>query len=413
MKLLDAIRMALHAILTQKLKSFFSMIGVLIGVTFLIAVVSIITGMDKYMEDKFANTLIGLNTFQLGKFPQVNTGNVTREMWRSWQRRPRISYDDADYVQARMKTPVTVARYCQDDETFSVGGKQAAGISLIGTEPSYFKVKNYDLSEGRIFSEQELRVGAPVMVVGSLLAEKFFPDLDPLGRTIQVGGLPYRIIGVVAPQGTLFGIPLDKFGIVPYSAPARRIICPLGKVDFVSFQAATPDLMLQARSEVEALMRTRRHLKPDQEDNFSLSSSENALAGWKKISGVLMTALPALVGIGLVVGGIVIMNIMLVAVTERTREIGVRKALGARHGDILIQFLVESATLSTLGAGLGIATGVGLAYVVAAISPLPAAVAPWSVVLGVIVGMGVGIVFGVYPAHRAAKLDPITALRAE
>ena len=413
MKLLDAVRMALHAISTQKLKSFFSMIGVLIGVTFLIAVVSIITGMNNYMQDKFANTLIGLNTFQLSQFPQIQTGNVTEDMWRAWQRRPRISYSDADYVQARLATPVTIARFCQDPETFEVNGKQGKGITLIGTEPSFFKVKNYDLSEGRIFSEQELRVGAPVMVIGTLVAQKFFPGLDPLGRSIQVDGIPYRVIGVVEPQGTLFGLSLDKFGVVPYTTPARRIICPIGKVDYVSFQAATPDVMLQARGEVEALMRTRRHLKPADPDNFELSSSESALAGWKKISGFLMMALPLLVGIGLVVGGIVIMNIMLVSVTERTREIGVRKALGARHGDILFQFLVESATLSTLGAGLGIATGVALAFVVSAISPLPAAVAPWSVVLGVLVGMGVGLVSGVYPAHRAAKLDPIAALRSE
>jgi putative ABC transport system permease protein len=413
MKLLDAIRMALHAITTQKLKSFFSMIGVLIGVTFLIAVVSIITGMNKYMEDKFANTLIGLNTFQLSQFPQVNTGNVTEQMWRDWQRRPRISYADADYVQARLATPVTIARFCQDRETFEVGGKQGKDITLIGTEPSFFRVKNYDLSEGRIFSQQELRVGAPVMVIGSLVAEKFFPGVDPLGKEVQVAGIPYRVIGVVESQGTLFGISLDKFGVVPYSTPARRIICPLGKVDYVSFQAATPDLMLQARGEVEALMRTRRHLKPSQDDNFELSSSESALAGWKKISGFLMKTLPLLVGIGLVVGGIVIMNIMLVSVTERTREIGVRKALGARHSDILFQFLVESATLSTLGAALGIGTGFALAFLVSAISPLPAAVAPWSVLVGVAVGMGVGIVAGVYPANRAAHLDPIAALRSE
>ncbi|HSC58024.1 MAG TPA: ABC transporter permease [Gemmatimonadales bacterium] len=413
MKLLDAVRMALHTIVNQKLKSFFSMIGVLIGVTFLIAVVSIITGMNKYMEDKFANALIGLNTFQLSKFPQINTGNVTRDMWLSWQRRPRISYADADYLQARIQTPVTVARYCQDREVFTVNGKQGKDIGLVGTEPSYFKVMNYDLSEGRAITEQELRLGSPVMVIGSLVAEKFFPGVDPLGHEVQVAGIPYRVIGVVASQGTLFGISLDKFGIVPYSSPARRLICPIGMVDYVSFQAATPQAMLSARNEVEALMRTRRHLKPQDEDNFDLSSSENALAGWKKISGFLMMALPLLVGIGLVVGGIVIMNIMLVSVTERTREIGVRKALGARHWDILFQFLVESATLSTVGAAMGIATGFALAFAFSALTPLPAAVAPWSVIVGVGVGMGVGVIAGVYPASRAAKLDPIAALRTE
>jgi putative ABC transport system permease protein len=306
-----------------------------------------------------------------------------------------------------------VARFCQDRETFEVGGKVGKDLDLVGTEPSYFKLKNYNMREGRAFSEQELRAATPVMVIGDLVAQKFFPGLDPIGKEIKVAGIPYRVVGVVEPQGTLFGISLDKFGIVPFSTPARRLICPIGKVDYVAFQAATPDQMLAARGEVEALMRTRRHLKPGQEDNFALSSAENALAGWKKISSFLLMALPMLTGIGLVVGGIVIMNIMLVSVTERTREIGVRKALGARHGDILFQFLVESATLSTVGAALGIATGFALAFAVAALSPLPAAVAPWSVAVGVAVGMTVGIVAGVYPANRAARLDPIAALRSE
>ncbi|HEU4569175.1 MAG TPA: ABC transporter permease [Gemmatimonadales bacterium] len=413
MKLLDAVREAAHTIRTQKLKTAFSAIGVLIGVTFLIAVVSIIEGMNSYMEDKFANGLIGLNTFQLARQPMYNTGNVTEEMWRDWQRRPRVRYDDADYIEARLTTPAVVSRYCRDRATISAGGKVAKDIDLIGTDPQYFTIKNYDLAAGRIFTPQELRTAQPVMVIGSLVGEKLFPGQDPLGKEITVSGIPYRVIGVVEPQGTLFGLSMDKFVVTPYSAPARRFICPIGVLDYVSFQASDPQTMLQVRDEVEGLMRQRRGLRPGTPNNFDFTDSKTALEGWNKISRVLLTLLPALVIVGVVVGGIVIMNIMLVSVTERVREIGVRKALGARRRDILTQFLVESASISTFGAACGILLGIGLAFLVKAISPLPATVAPWSVALGVGIGMSVGIIAGVYPASRAARLDPIVALRSE
>ena len=405
--------MALSAIRVQKLKSFFSLIGVLIGVTFLIAVVSIIQGMNVYMRDKFAGAIIGINTFSLRQRPDIVTGNVSDEVWRSWFRRPRISYDDADYVQERVKTPATFARFCQDRMSVWYDGKVAKDMTLIGTEPTYFEIKNYVLRAGRPFSAQEVRAAVPVVVLGDLLATRLFPDVDPLGKSVIIAGLPYRVIGVVESQGTLFGLSMDKFLIMPYTAPGRRYICPLNILDQVSIKPINPDDLRPAMAEVEALMRVRRQLKPAEENNFTLETAEGALEGWQKISNVLMLALPLLVGISLVVGGIVIMNIMLMAVTERTREIGIRKALGARRSDILSQFVVESATLSTLGAGIGIATGIGLAFMVRALTPLPAAVATWSLVVGVCVGMGVGMIAGVYPAYRAAKLDPIVALRAE
>jgi putative ABC transport system permease protein len=283
----------------------------------------------------------------------------------------------------------------------------------MGTEPTYFEIKNVEIASGRIFTPQEVRAGVPVLVVGSEVGEKLFAGVDPLGKEVTIAGLPYRVIGVAQKRGTLFTLSLDKFAVMPFRAPARRYICPLNILDEVQIKAANPTLMLSAMAETEAIMRSRRGLKPNQENNFNLQTSEGALEGWKKISRILFLALPGLVAISLVVGGIVIMNIMLMAVAERTREIGIRKALGAKRRDILAQFVMESATLSTVGAALGVGTGIGLAFLVRAFTPLPAAVAPWSIAVGVALGVLVGMVAGVYPATRAAKLDPIAALRSE
>jgi putative ABC transport system permease protein len=413
MPLFEAVRMALHMLRAQKLKSFFSLIGVVIGVTFLIAVVSIVQGMNVYMEDQFANRLIGVNTFQLRRFPGMNMGNITEDVWREWLRRPRITYDDAAYVEARVRTPAVYSRYCSERMPVKRGGKTAKDIEVMGADAAYFGIKNYDLSTGRAFSQQEVRTGATVVVIGDLLAERLFESVDPLGKDVLIGGLPYRVIGVVAKQGTLFGISMDKFVVVPFESPVRRQICRYNTMDELHVQTANSGLMLQAMGEVESIMRIRRQLKPSQENNFGLQTADAALEGWRKISRILFMALPGLVAISLVVGGIVIMNIMLMAVAERTREIGVRKALGARRRDILAQFVVESATLSTLGAIFGIGLGIGLAFLVKAISPFPAAVAPWSVGVAVALGVSVGMAAGIYPANRASKLDPITALRSE
>jgi putative ABC transport system permease protein len=413
MRLIEAVGMALRTIRTQKLKSFFSLIGVLIGVTFLIAVVSIVQGMNRYMVDRFANTLIGANTFELRQRPSIVTGEVTDETWLAWRRRPRISYSDADYVRDRIRTPATYAKFCSDRVSVHYEGKVAKDIELVGTEASYFGIRNYQIEAGRAFTPQEVQNAQPVLVIGHELAEKLLPSIDPLGKVVQIGGLPYRIIGVVEKQGTLFGLSLDKFAIMPFNAPGRRLICPINILDALIVRTDDPTHMTLAMGEAEAIMRSRRALKPWQENNFAFQTAEGALGTWQKISRILFLALPGLVAISLVVGGIVIMNIMLMAVSERTREIGIRKALGARRRDILAQFVVESATLSAAGALLGIGFGLALAFVVNALTPLPAAVAPWSVVVGMALGIGVGIVAGVYPASRASRLDPIVALRAE
>jgi putative ABC transport system permease protein len=413
MRLIEAIRMAFRMIRAQKLKSFFSLIGVLIGVMFLIAVWSIVSGMNDYVEDRIANRLIGANSFQLRQRPSITTGNITREEWLSWRRRPRVTVADAEYVAARIQTPVRTAKYCQDRVSISYGGKTAKDIDLIGTEPEYFNIRDYAIASGRAFTVQEMRAARPVLVIGDLLAERLFEGADPIGKAVSVGGIQYRVVGVVEKQGTAFGLSMDKFAIMPYTSQGRRLICPINVLDELLVKADNPTSMVVAMNEVEALMRGRRRLKPDQENNFFLQTAEGALEGWNKVSQYLSIGLPLLVGISLVVGGIVIMNIMLMSVTERTREIGIRKALGAKRSDILSQFLVEAATVSTVGAAFGIVLGIALAMVVRALSPLPAVVVPMSIALGVSLGMLVGIVAGVYPAYRAAKLDPIVALRAE
>jgi putative ABC transport system permease protein len=276
----------------------------------------------------------------------------------------------------------------------------------------YFDIKNLEVSQGRIFSEQEVQLGAAVVVIGSETAEHYFPSLDPIGKELIIEGLPFRVVGVLEKQGSAFGLSLDRQAIAPFHSPMSRFTGPRNLYG-VLIQAPSPGAMAEIQGTVEEIMRRRHQLRPTQEDDFSLESSASALSTWQNIQKYLVLAGIFLPAIGLVVGAIVIMNIMLVAVAERTREIGIRKSLGARRRDIMSQFLVEAATLSIFGAAIGIALGYALSMAVAAISPLPTSVAPWSVAVAIALGAGIGILAGAYPASRASRLDPITALRDE
>ena len=413
MKYFEAIRVALGMIWAQKMKSVFSAVGVFIGVTFLIAVVSIIQGMNRYMTEEFAGTLLGVNQFQLRRTPDFNVGNTTRETWRSWLRRPRISYDDARILEERIKTPVLTAWESDRSATIEYRGRSADGIRVIGATADYFEIREWEIELGRAFSPQEAQVGAPVVVLGKEVADGLFEGQDPIGKRVRIRDFPYRVIGVVEGQGNLFGISLDKFAVAPALSPVKRFVNPANIIDAFIVKADTPENMQAAMEEVEAIMRSVRRVRPGDENPFVLETNEGVLDFWGRINAILMTAIPALVSVSLVVGGIVIMNIMLMAVSDRTREIGIRKSLGARRKDIMRQFLVESATLSLFGAGLGITTGVLMAKIIEATTFFPASVAPWSVGVGVLLGAGVGILAGIYPASRAAKLDPVDAMRQE
>lgn len=408
----EGVRLALGQIRAQKLKSFFAVLGVIIGVMFLITVVSLIEGMNRYMEEDFARTIYGLNTITLRRVPEISFAGPSA--WREWRRRPRLTLRDAEAIRERLEVPALVAVESSDGGTLEAeDGTEVENVWLTAASADYFRIRQYRLERGRSFTAPEDQVGAPVVVLGYEAAEKLFGQLDPLGRTVKIRGFPFRVIGVLEKQGTLFGISLDNRAIAPAGSPMARFVNPPGIVDAVLIRTFDEQLLDEAILSVESIMRVRHRLRPAEPNDFEIETAEDSMAFWIRVKRILMIAFPGLVSIALVVGGIVIMNIMLVSVVERTREIGIRKAIGARRRDILLQVVVESATLSGLGAGIGILIGLGLAQVVKSVTPLPAAIAPHWIVAAALLGIGVGVVAGIYPASRAARLDPVVALRQE
>ncbi|HEY9384214.1 MAG TPA: ABC transporter permease [Gemmatimonadales bacterium] len=414
MPFLEAILLALEAIRTSKLRSFFTLLGIIVSVGFLVAVVAIIQGMNSYVRDNLRSAMIGTNTFQVRRTP-LQVGFLDDSMMREIAKRPIISKEDADLV--RRAFPDAEAVSLQSGwptpiADISYRNRTIGSVTIFGVTPEYQVVQDYHFTAGEPLTTPDVEERRQEVVVGSDVAEKLFEGPEyAVGKRIRIGGKEMTIKGVVGKKARVLGQSFDGFALMPITTfeaiYGRRLTTT------ISIKLQPGGEFPGAMARAEEAMRLAHRLHPTQVNDFSLDKADALVAFWTNLTGVLFTIIPAVVCIGIVVGGIVIMNIMLMSVNERTREIGIRKSLGARQRDILRQFLVEAVLLSSLGGLMGILGGALLALLISTVSPLPARVTAWSVGVALLLGAGTGILFGVYPASRAARLDPITALRQE
>ncbi|MCA1554428.1 MAG: ABC transporter permease [Chloroflexi bacterium] len=319
---------------------------------------------------------------------------------------------DYDFIRDHAHLLKSIGMETWKSVTISVRGERMQSVDFQGITANIIAMKNLDVAQGRAISEMEVQRHSPVAFIGSDVAQHFFGDRDPIGKTIQADGVPYEVVGVAKSQGSVFGQSQDKFVLVPVYSYFKTYGTHNDDLA-LNAKAIDPQHVDEAEGEVRMLLRTFRHLKPGDDDTFTIFGSDTFAQAWHNLTGAISATALGIVSVFLVVGGIVIMNIMLAVVTERTHEIGIRKSLGARRRDILNQFLVESAVLAVTGGVMGVIIAFLLTFVVRAATPLPMAVPPIAIVLGVGLSLIVGLFFGIYPARQASKLDPIVALRAE
>jgi len=405
--LLDAIGIALRSIWANKLRSFMMVLGNIVAVMSIIAVVSLIQGMNSYVGDAIMRD-VGLGTFRIDK-----TGVITdeEEQEEAWRRNPDVSL--ADLRAVRSFSPMTDTVMAEGFSRTNIAYRDVTleNVRVRGVSSEYQEFSNYSTDRGRLPSELEVARNRPVALIGADTAEKLFKDRNPIDQAIKVAGVHFRVVGVNERKGSLFGQSQDDFVVIPLG----RFQQLFGSRRSLELTVKPPDpaLLTDAMDEARVAMRVQRKLRAKEDDNFGLYTSDTLMGLWRDFSKGAFSVLVGIVSLSLLVGGIVIMNIMLMVVSERTREIGLRKALGARKRDIVWQVLTESTTLSTVGGILGTTLGFVAALLVEAFSPLPADIKPWSVVLGIGMTAVVGLFFGLYPAIRAANLDPIEALRRE
>jgi putative ABC transport system permease protein len=402
----EAVGIALTAIWASKLRSFLTVLGNIVAVTSIIAVVSLIQGMNLAVSDAIVSE-VGADSFTVERFPLTRT-DEERDRVRG---NPLVTLDDARAI--RRHSPATKAVMAQAQRTGEVSYREHVleTVLLQGVTREYLSFPIFKVERGRLLSPVEVDRNRPVVFLGWGTADRLFRETDPLDKVVKVQGVHFRVVGVSEKKGAVFGRSQDEFAVIPLGAYQKLFGARQSLTLMV--QPQDPSLVRTAMDEATVALRIARRLKPADRDNFGMFTSETLLGIYEQATTGIFAVLVGVVALSLVVGGIVIMNIMLMVVTERTREIGLRKALGARRRDITWQILTESVTLSTMGGVVGTTLGFILALIVSVVTPLPASVQPWSVAIGISITAAVGLFFGLYPAIRAARLDPIEALRRE
>jgi putative ABC transport system permease protein len=408
MPFFEAIKLAIASILGHKLRSFLTLLGVIFGVATVIVVVSLIEGFNAYVDEKIAN--IGTNAFAVRKYSLDDFASI--EALNAARRRNKdITLEDAEALRARGGPIREVGAKADALGEVNYGAIRLFRVHISATTANIADIERLEAQAGRYFNQSEDTARKNVCFIGSDVAEKLFPLSDPLGQTIRIDGRPYQVIGIGKPLGSVFGQPRDMYVAVPLSAFLATY--GLRRSLNVSVTSAGPENYQAAIDEAQVVIRTRRKLPPNEKDNFGIITPKAINELRDKIFGTIQVAAVGVTSISLVVGGIVIMNIMLVSVSERTKEIGLRKSIGARRSDIVKQFLAESTMLSLFGGAIGISIAYLLAKLVAVLTPVPTALPLLAVTFALLVSASVGLISGVYPAWRAARLDPIEALRAE
>jgi putative ABC transport system permease protein len=401
---LDYALVALSSLHANKLRSFLTLLGIIIGITSIIVVISLINGMKWYWDTKVAN--FGPNTFVITQFPIITNPD---KFFEALRRNTDVHAEDADAIRRYCTACEDIGVEVHKEEIVRAGGQTVEQVDVSGLTPNIFTIEPFDLDSGRTIMEWEQDHAQNVTLVGYDIVDKLFPTVDPLGKQIQVEGQWFTIVGVAAKRGSVFGISRDNFVKIPLSTFQKMY----GSRRTVNISIkARDDQMESAQDQARLVMRARRHLKYADEDNFGLLTSEGINELFSSLTRVIFSVAVFVVGISLLVGGIVIMNIMLVSVVERTREIGVRKAVGARQRDVINQFLVESVILCCTGGAIGVAIAFGISQLVSAYI-FPSSFPLWAPLLAFGLSTVIGVFFGIYPARRAGQLDPIEALRSE
>ncbi len=409
MLIFQGIRIALGALRENKLRTFLTLLGNIVGTMSVIAVVSLIGGVDDYVKEEVAGE--GSNVFSIERINFFEAITDLDAFLEALARNPVIRLKDVEYLREWVPSASFIGAAQESSDNVVFLDKEAENIGIRGRSDEYPMIEKAELHTGRHISRLEDNTSAAVTVLGWDLYELLFGSSDPIGKRIKIGRKHYSVIGVVKDQGTVFGESRNRFAYIPINTFLKQY-GSRASIE-IKIKAADIELLGQAVDEATMAMRIRHGLKPSESDDFSVITSQNLISLWEKISSSIFKALVFIVSIALVVGGVVLMNVMLVSVTERTREVGLRKALGARKSNIIWQFIVESITLSLVGGVIGIVIGFTIAAIISMVSPLPYVIAPWSIAAGLAVTFLIGLIFGTYPASKAANLDPVVALHHE